>query len=425
MRAEFQEYYRPTEQEFEAIWKDCFFAFDANVLLNLYFYSRPTAATYMTVLGLLKDRLWLPYQAGLEYQRNRIGVVAKVLKGYDEARKSLEQVRSLVHSKSQPPFLSEELVGKLDQLFEDANREMDESVADLSAFGSSDPIRDKLDGLFSGKVGTRFPDVQLEKIFAEGKDRYKIKVPPGYMDEKGKPGNDMFGDLVIWKELIEKAKGDKRPMVFVTDDAKEDWWYIEAGRTHGPRPELLREFLSETQQPCYLYSSESFLRNADQFLAANVDQKALEEIADAHERDRLLTFEIGYEEVETPTDSEIEAAAAKLDDLDADPDSDEYLLALQTYQQLVDRKTADTFMAKVHARLSPAAQAHRAVLVAEIQELLAKCRASSTWDSRSEYKLPSWLELVPEEMIPYTSLPKLMRIRSNLQEYLRRHIKLL
>src|SRR5690606_29068753 len=135
------------------------------VLLNLYFYSRPTAATYMTVLGLLKDRLWLPYQAGLEYQRNRIGVVAKVLKGYDEARKSLEQVRSLVHSKSQPPFLSEELVGKLDQLFEDANREMDESVADLSAFGSSDPIRDKLDGLFSGKVGTRFPDVQLEKIF--------------------------------------------------------------------------------------------------------------------------------------------------------------------------------------------------------------------------------------------------------------------
>ena len=89
-------------------------------------------------------------------------------------------MRSLVHSKSQ----SEELVGKLDQFFEDANREMDKSVANLSVFGSSDPIRDKLHGIFLGKVGTRFPDVQLEKICAEGEDRYKVKMPPCYMDER-------------------------------------------------------------------------------------------------------------------------------------------------------------------------------------------------------------------------------------------------
>ena len=62
-----------------------------------------------------------------------------------------------------------------------------------------------------------------------------------------------------------------------------------------------------------------------------------------------------------------------------------------------------------------------AVLVAEIGDLLLRCRACPTWDDRSEYKLPQWIEYVPENMIPYTSLPKMVRIRESLEEYLRIH----
>lgn len=425
MRSEFAEFYRPTEKEFEALWKDCLFAFDASALLNFYFYSTPTATTYLTILGLLKDRLWLPHQAGLEYQRNRLGVVSKVIKGYDEARKSFGQVRSQVHSKTQPPFLGADLTTKLDQLFEEIAKEVDDAVEGLKAFGTDDPIRDKLDALFAGKVGTRFPDAQLQKIFDEGKERYKLKIPPGYKDEKDKPGNEMFGDLVIWKEMLEKAKADKRPIVFITDDAKEDWWYIHDDKTYGPRTELIREFVADTKQQVYLYNSESFLRYADQFLAANVSPDALEEVANSQERDRLLTFELGYEDVETPSDAEIEAAGSRLEALEADPESEAYMQAFQEHERLVARKAADTFMSTVHSRLSPGAQAKRAALIEEIQALLSRCRSKPTWDSRSEYKLSSWLEHVPEEMIPFTSLPKLLRIRSNLREYLRRHIKML
>jgi len=63
----------------------------------------------------------------------------------------------------------------------------------------------------------------------------------------------------------------------------------------------------------------------------------------------------------------------------------------------------------------------RAKLAAEIAEFLRRCRACSTWDERSEYKLPQWIEYVPENMIPYTALPKMVRIKASLEEYLRRH----
>ena len=51
-------------------------------------------------------------------------------------------------------------------------------------------------------------------------------------------------------------------------------------------------------------------------------------------------------------------------------------------------------------------------------------RNCKSWDDRSEYKLPSWLDQVPEEMIPYTSLPNLLRITDSLKGYLDVHRKM-
>ena len=63
----------------------------------------------------------------------------------------------------------------------------------------------------------------------------------------------------------------------------------------------------------------------------------------------------------------------------------------------------------------------REELVFTAQGLLALCRECKTWDDRSEYKLPQWLDNVPEEMIPYTSLPNLLRINAEVKRYLGIH----
>jgi len=419
MRSLFPEFYLPTDAEFEDLWQRCLFAFDANVLLNFYFYSRPTTKTFTTVLRLLKSRLWLPYQAGLEYQRNRVAVISKVVKSYAEADKTVESLLALIQSKSQPPFLKKKLSDKLVDALLDAGSDIEGTLEDLKELVKTDSIRDELDELFGGKVGARFDNGRLQAIYGEGKTRYKDRVPPGYKDEKDKPGNEMFGDLVIWKELIEKAKAEHCPVIFVTDDGKEDWWHIHEGRTLGPRPELLREFTAETGEQCYLYNSESFLRFADQHLSAHVDAAALNELGDVRERDRLLTFEMGYEHLNLPHDEELDALWEKLDALDTV--GSEYWSLYDQHEKLSSERQSEAFDANIHRRLSPAARAKRAELVEAIGRVLAECRETPLWNWKSEDKLPEWLERVPEKMIPYASLPKLTTIRTNLEEYLRRH----
>jgi hypothetical protein len=64
MEKVFAHYYKPTSEGFDALWKDCTFSFDANVLLDVYRYSPETRDRLIDVLKHLNDRIWIPYQVG-------------------------------------------------------------------------------------------------------------------------------------------------------------------------------------------------------------------------------------------------------------------------------------------------------------------------------------------------------------------------
>ena len=101
----------------------------------------------------------------------------------------------------------------------------------------------------------------MDALKKEGKIRYEQRVPPGYMDADKKDGDEYkkFGDLIIWKDMITKAKSEKKPVIFITDDDKEDWWRKHKGRKLGPRPELLDEFKRETGQEFHIYKFDRFI----------------------------------------------------------------------------------------------------------------------------------------------------------------------
>jgi PIN like domain len=111
-------------------------------------------------------------------------------------------------------------------------------------------------------VGAKPTEERLAAIRKEGEERYAKKIPPGYEDaKKGSNGSaDKFGDLIIWKEMIDKAKADKRPIIFVTDDGKSDWWHIHHGKKIGPHPYLVEEFLAATSEQFHIYELPQFLR---------------------------------------------------------------------------------------------------------------------------------------------------------------------
>jgi hypothetical protein len=80
------------------------------------------------------------------------------------------------------------------------------------------------------------------------------------------------------------------------------------------------------------------------------------------------------------------------------------------------------FSEEVLPSLTAEVQNLRVRLADEITELLVRCRRCRSWGERSEYKLPQWIEFIDESMIPYTSLPKMVRIRNSLKEYLQIHL---
>ncbi len=89
-------------------------------------------------------------------------------------------------------------------------------------FLENDEFLEVITKLLAGKVGP-YSEEDLEKIYEDAEKRFILKQPPGYEDVK-KTVPERYGDVVLWFQLIDYAKSLERPLIFVTDDEKEDWW---------------------------------------------------------------------------------------------------------------------------------------------------------------------------------------------------------
>jgi len=288
MEKTFQAYYRPSEKTFKALWLKCLFVPDTNVLLNIYRYSENTRRELMGIFEKISPQLWIPHQVGLEYQKLRPGVILQQEKAYDEIKKILEDVEIGLDKKltlSQPHPLIDRggVLKRIKEFLVTVESELDKQKSKHPDLLEHDTLRDEITKLFEGKVGQGFPSEKLEELYRQGDKRYKKRIPPGYMDEK-KDGDEKYGDLVIWFQMIEKAKESSKPIIFITDDIKEDWWFWAKEKRIGPRPELIEEMLKEAGKEFYVYGIERFMEYSKAFLNRKVDQKAIKEVRDLKEQ---------------------------------------------------------------------------------------------------------------------------------------------
>ena len=83
-----------SEEDFKSLCKTAVFVFDANVLLNLYRYQESTRDDLLNVIKKLGDRIWIPYHVGLEFERNRLIVIAEQEKRFSEVRKTVKKSKN-------------------------------------------------------------------------------------------------------------------------------------------------------------------------------------------------------------------------------------------------------------------------------------------------------------------------------------------
>jgi hypothetical protein len=287
MRNQFPGYYKPTEEEFKKLWENCIFSFDTNILLNVYRYSPESRERLFEIWRRLDDRIWLPHQIALEYLQERLDVISHQSKPYKELQEMLDASSKSFADKigefsRRHSFSSYTDTNKLLKILEDAHSQiknaLNASGASYPDLLESDKFWDDITQIFDGKVGEPYSEEDLSKCFKKAKNRVEQKQPPGYKDSaKSEP--ERYGDVIIWFQLIDYVKSQKKPLIFVTDDEKEDWWlkHKHKGKTIGPRPELIQEMLSEGGVKFYLYTGDRFLKYAEKFLKLKEEPEVVKE----------------------------------------------------------------------------------------------------------------------------------------------------
>jgi hypothetical protein len=316
MKNQFKGYYTPKSGDLNKAWKsnETLFVFDTNIFLNLYSYAEKTREDFFELLEEIKEQLWIPYHVGLEYQKRRLTVIRNEKAVFNKIDDSLVKIEKVFNADLKQLNL-ERRFPKLNENTEKLEKEILKSIANFKkslkhwddkqpCVRSHDGIRKNLNKLFDGKVGLKPKDQEeIDLIQEEGEKRYENQIPPGYKDsikdkdeESSFTYDDIkyqrkFGDLILWNQIINKAKEDNiKNIIFVTDDAKEDWWYIINSRGKkriGPHANLQSEIYSKSEINLFhMYNTSLFLEEGKKALELGISDSSITEI------DNLYKFKI-------------------------------------------------------------------------------------------------------------------------------------
>lgn len=323
MKEKFSAFYRySTEEELNKVWNDekTLFVFDTNILLSIYSYNTQARDTFFSILESLNGRVWLPFHVVLEYQRNRIKSIKQsssnlenlkrrisdldIRLNHDEGKidsiendfhKVFEQHKNIKNDLDEYIVIYKDLLKKtkieLSKITEELFAKFNNADIEIISVDGSDPIRNKFDEIFSSdKVGDCLfkNGDEIKKFNDDANLRFENKIPPGFKDEKikgdltfiygGIEYYNKFGDLIIFKELIEKAKSNNDKiynLIFVTDDSKDDW--IEATQVNdnkvkiGVLSHLKEEFLRESGIKDFkIIDQESFAEYSSKYISSSI-----------------------------------------------------------------------------------------------------------------------------------------------------------
>jgi PIN like domain len=294
VREQFAAYYPPDPERRREFIAAGLVALDTNVLLDLYRMNMDAREDVLELLRQLDGRLWVPHQAALEFHRNRFTVIHDQEQVFKKLQKDvgdgLDKVMGIVGNVRNHPIIDRRtLEGVIRKSSEDIRSYLDglgqEPILSIQAAMDADPVLEAVTALLAGKIGPAFTPDEMAKVEAEGMKRAKDQRPPGYADAK-KEGGQALGDYVLWRQLLDEAAKRKLPVLLVTNDQKEDWYYRLHGITIGPRIELISEMLEEAGEPFHAQTLERFLSSATPILKSAMRETTVTEVRRLAEADR-------------------------------------------------------------------------------------------------------------------------------------------
>jgi hypothetical protein len=269
--------YPSSKDDLERMWREATIAFDANALLHIYRYGSDARTILLDAMERVSDRLWVPYQAAAEFHRNRVSIINEQTAAIDPFFNVFsipsKHLRNWKHHSSIDLEELRSIASKAEQA---AKKVLDQAKKNRLTV-QDDALLTRLTEIVGDRFGQAPAENEIEARYEEGRKRFERGEPPGYADAD-KPGMDKYGDYLIWHELLDYATANKRPVILVTDDGKEDWWVKESGTGIGPRHELVSEMLRVAGVRFHLSTPGDFVTYAQQNLGVTKSDEVIEEI---------------------------------------------------------------------------------------------------------------------------------------------------
>jgi len=175
--------------------------------------------------------------------------------------------------------------------------------ASLDISPEKDDVWTRLRSVLADRTGQAPDQETIDGLQKIGDKRFSSGIPPGHRDQSKKSVDSggynasgllvepRFGDLAIWFEILELIKERNLPsVVFVTEDAKDDWWVIAKGKRVAPQPSLLAEAMAKSPgfQMLVLSSTTRFLERIGKQYKKKVGTASLKEVEDVAQRQRTV-----------------------------------------------------------------------------------------------------------------------------------------
>ena len=290
------------------LWKESIFVFDTSALLQFYYYSdKAKKNIFETTFETLKGRLWIPHQVGYEYLKNRESTIKKSYsEKYDPLEKEnikgiqnliesivpkLDDLQNKTKSTDTHPFIDTSIIEVFKEKlanFRDSYKEFEEKAkqefeirkSEINSMLENDIVFRAIENYF--EEGEAYSFEKTMEIVSTGEIRYRNSIPPGYRDGNDKEGIQKYGDLIIWQQVIDYAHTNKKPIIFITNDVKDDWVYTvkhdKEKRIDRPREELIKEIKDHANVSFWMYTFSQFLYKAKEKLNTQIESTVLEEV---------------------------------------------------------------------------------------------------------------------------------------------------
>lgn len=215
--------------------EECQIFIDTNIF-GLFFriYSSARKEFFDWIIPLIEKKrvntpLWAVNEYSNRFIRNQIDDYFSPLKKVNTTQKEFKEISSFLKMNIDTKSLTGTTYSTVEEYLTDL-KDIEDKLKKIAVTAKSkdetykNSVHSEIQNVFEKTIIQSNLTSILNDISNSGQVRYNHKLPPGFEDDKKEL--NLFGDLIIWLEILEFCKiSNTKKAILITNDNKKDWVY--------------------------------------------------------------------------------------------------------------------------------------------------------------------------------------------------------